>query len=183
MTPCWARLGRGSSVQQVRLGPARLTHCMCWLGLARRALDIALDRTERRKLFGPHKGLGLAQESIAQSVIDIETSDAIIAKTAALLQRDPKAGSAMSSVAKAYCSEGIYRIVERAIQRCGGDGVTNGLLLASHLNEVRPFRIYCGANETHKCAISRRASARRATAVGAGEPYLANVYCEPAGGQ
>ena len=169
-------VGLGFRYAQVRLGPARLTHCMRWLGLARRSLDIALDRTERRELFGsPMKNLGLAEELIAQSVIDIETSDAIITKTAALLETDPKAGSAMSSIAKVYCSEAIFRVVDRAIQLCGGDGVSDGLPLAAYLNEVRPFRIYDGANETHKWAISRRASAARKRAVDAGEPYLADL--------
>ncbi|MDR7084722.1 acyl-CoA dehydrogenase [Arthrobacter ginsengisoli] len=168
--------GKGFEYAQVRLGPARLTHCMRWLGLARRSMDIALDRAGRREIFGtPLQDLGLAQELIAQSVIDIETSDAIITKTALLLETDPKAGSALSSVAKVYCSEAIHRVVDRAIQVCGGDGVSDGLPLASFLNEVRPFRIYDGSNEAHKWAISRRASVYRAAAVNAGEPYLADV--------
>jgi acyl-CoA dehydrogenase len=168
--------GQGFKYAQVRLGPARLTHCMRWLGLARRSMDIALDRAERRQLFGsPMKDLGIAQEMIAQSVIDIETSDAIITKTGFLLETDPKAGSALSSVAKVHCSEAIYRIIDRAIQICGGDGVSDALPLSSYLNEVRPFRIYDGSNETHKWAISRRASARRRFAVAQGERYLADV--------
>ncbi|MBT2523356.1 acyl-CoA dehydrogenase family protein [Arthrobacter sp. ISL-28] len=168
--------GLGFKYAQVRLGPARLTHCMRWLGLARRALDIALDRAERRDLFGSAlKDLGIAQEMIAQSVMDIETSDAIITKTGLLLETDPRAGSALSSVAKVHCSEAIFRVVDRAIQICGGDGVSDGLPLASYLNEVRPFRIYDGANETHKWAIARRASSHRRRAIAAGEPYLADV--------
>ncbi|MGO4382668.1 acyl-CoA dehydrogenase family protein [Specibacter sp. RAF43] len=168
--------GIGFKYVQMRLGPARLTHCMRWLGLARRALDIALDRAQRRELFGsPLHGLGLAQELISQCVIDIETSDAIITKTAALLETDPRAGSALSSVAKVHCSESIYRVVDRAMQICGGDGVSDALPLAAYLNEVRPFRIYDGSNETHKWAISRRASAHRSHAVECGEPYMADV--------
>jgi acyl-CoA dehydrogenase len=168
--------GRGFRYAQVRLGPARLTHCMRWLGLARRSLDIALDRAEKRSLFGaPLKDLGLAQNLIAESVIDIETCDAIITKTAALLQSDPKTGSALSSVAKVHCSEAIYRVVDRAVQLCGGDGVSDGLPLAQYLNEVRPFRIYDGSNETHKWAIARRASAGRARAVQAGEREMGDA--------
>lgn len=52
---------------------------------------------------------------------------------------------------------------------CGGNGVSDGLPLAQYLNEVRPFRIYDGTNETHKRAIFRRASAARAKEVAAGE--------------
>jgi len=165
-------VGLGFKYAQVRLGPARLTHCMRWLGLARRSLDIALDRTGRREIFGSRlSDLGLAQELIAQSVIDIETSAAIIARTAEMLAADPKAGSAMSSVAKVHCSEAVYRVIDRCVQLCGGDGVSDGLPLAQYLNEVRPFRIYDGSNETHKWAIARRASARRRKEVDAGAPY------------
>lgn len=165
-------VGQGFRYAQVRLGPARLTHCMRWLGLARRSLDIALDRAERRELFGkPMRDLGLAQNLIAESVIDIETSDAIITRTARLLETDPRAGSAMSSIAKVHCSEAIYRVIDRSVQLCGGDGVSDGLPLAQFLNEVRPFRIYDGPNETHKWAIARRASLARRKAVEAGEPH------------
>lgn len=168
--------GLGFRYAQVRLGPARLTHCMRWLGLARRALDTALDRANRREIFGSPLGdLGIAQDMIARSVIDIETADAIITSTGLLLENDPKAGSALSSVAKVYCSEAIHRVVDRAVQICGGDGVSDNLPLASYLNEVRPFRIYDGSNETHKWAISRRASAARRKAVAAGAAYLADA--------
>lgn len=173
-------VGQGFRYAQVRLGPARLTHCMRWLGLARRSLDIALDRAERRELFGaPMKNLGMVQELIAQCEIDIETSDAIITKTAALLASDPAAGSAMSSIAKVHCSEAVFRVIDRCIQICGGDGVSDGLPLAQYLNEVRPFRIYDGANETHKWAIARRASSRRRKAVNDGEPYQGDTVLRP----
>ena len=165
--------GLGFKYAQLRLGPARLTHCMRWLGLARRAQDIALDRANTREIFGAHLSqLGIAQDMIAQSELDIETSDAIIGKCAALLGVDAKAGSALSSVAKVHCSEAVYRVIDRAVQLCGGDGVSDGLPLAQYLNEVRPFRIYDGSTETHKWAIARRAASARRRAVDAGEPFL-----------
>ncbi|GAA3733727.1 acyl-CoA dehydrogenase family protein [Leifsonia bigeumensis] len=168
--------GEGFRYAQARLAPARLTHCMRWLGLARRAHDIALDRTERRELFGsPMRELGIAQNMLAESVIDIETSDAIITKTAALLAIGERAGSSLSSVAKVHVSDAVFRVIDRSIQLCGGDGVTDRLPLAGYLNEVRPFRIYDGANETHKWAIARRASSNRRREVEQGEPYRADV--------
>jgi acyl-CoA dehydrogenase len=171
---------QGFQYSQVRLGPARLTHCMRWLGLARRALDIALDRAETREMFGsPLKSLGLAQHLIAESVIDIETTDAIIAKTAALLATDATAGSAMSSIAKVHSSEAIFRVVDRAIQLCGGDGVSDGLPLSQYLNEVRSFRIYDGSNETHRWAIARRTSTARRNAVAAGEASQGTATIRP----
>ncbi|WP_411731602.1 acyl-CoA dehydrogenase family protein [Paeniglutamicibacter sp.] len=169
-------VGLGFKYAQVRLGPARLTHCMRWLGLARRAQDIVLDRTNTREIFGSAIGeLGIAQNMLAESAIDIETSDSIITKTAHLLESDPKAGSALSSIAKVHCSEAVYKVIDRAIQLCGGDGVSDGLPLAQYLSEVRPFRIYDGSNETHKWAISRRASSKRRRAVENGEEFRGNA--------
>lgn len=172
-------VGEGFRYAQVRLGPARLTHCMRWLGLARRALDTALDRAERRELFGaPMSQLGLAQGLIADSVIDIETSDAIISRTAALLESDPRAGSAMSSIAKVHCAEAVFRVVDRSMQLCGGDGMSEELPLAQFLMEVRPFRVYDGSSETHRWAISRRASKARRREVEAGAALLDRVTPE-----
>jgi acyl-CoA dehydrogenase len=165
--------GKGFAYAQVRLAPARLTHCMRWLGLARRALDTALDRAEHREAFGDILARqGLAQELIAQSVIDIETSDAMITKTSEVLATDAKEANSRSSIAKVYCSEAVYRVIDRAIQITGGDGVSDELPLIQYLNDVRPFRIYDGATETHKFAISRRASSKRRKEVAAGAPRL-----------
>ena len=169
--PAEAVLGapdEGFRYAQVRLGPARLTHCMRWLGLARRSLDIALDRADSRELFGSRLGdLGIAQALIADSTIDIEASDALITSCARALVSDPREGARLSSIAKVFCSEAIVRVVDRSMQLCGGDGVSYDLPLVSYLGEVRPFRIYDGANETHRWAIARRASSarRRARAV------------------
>src|SRR5690606_40571989 len=65
-------VGEGYRYAQLRLGPGRLSHCMRWLGLARRAQDIALRYASRRHLFGSRLGdLGMAQGMIADSEIDI----------------------------------------------------------------------------------------------------------------
>ena len=177
------QVGEGFRYAQVRLGPARLTHCMRWLGLARRALDTALDRAERRELFGSRMSqLGLAQALIADSVIDIETSDAIIDRTASLLESNERAGQAMSSIAKVHCAEAIYRVVDRSVQLCGGDGMSEELPLAQFLMEVRPFRVYDGSSETHRWAISRRASRARRREVDAGATPLDIVAPEENGG-
>lgn len=162
-------VGQGFRYAQVRLGPARLTHCMRWLGLARRSLDIALDRVSRRSLFGSRLAdLGLAQDLIARSVIDIETSDAIITRTAHSLAEDPRRGAALSSVAKVHCADAVFAVIDRSMQLCGGDGMSDDLPLLSYLQEVRPFRVYDGSTETHKWAIARRAVSQRDRAVAAG---------------
>lgn len=165
--------GAGFRLAQVRLGPARLTHCMRWLGLARRAHDTALDRANARELFGARlRDLGIAQALLADSEIDLETSAAIIDRAARALQEDARRGTALSSVAKVHCSEAVYRVIDRAVQLCGGDGVTTALPLIHFLNEVRPFRIYDGSSETHRWAIARRAASARARAVEGGAARL-----------
>lgn len=151
----------GFAYAQVRLAPARLTHCMRWLGLARRALDVAIDRANEREAFGsPLAELGLAQRLIADSLIDLETSRAIIQRTAWIL--DTGAGNAThaSSIAKVHVSEAVGRVVDSAVQLCGGDGILEHPL-GRMVAEVRPFRIYDGSNETHRWSIARRAARAR----------------------
>jgi acyl-CoA dehydrogenase len=96
----------------------------------------------------------------------------MITKTSEVLATDAKEANSRSSIAKVYCSEAVYRVIDRAIQITGGDGVSDELPLIQYLNDVRPFRIYDGATETHKFAISRRASSKRRKEVAAGAPRL-----------
>ena len=155
----------GFRYAQVRLAPARLTHCMRWLGIARRSLDIALERTRERELFGsPLQELGLAQQLIADSVIDIEASRGLIRHAVGVIDAGGR-GSQESSVAKTFVSEAVDRVVDRAIQLCGGAGVTYETPLGRFMNEVRAFRIYDGPAETHRWAIARREVRRAATVI------------------
>ena len=141
---------------QVRLAPARLTHCMRWLGIARRSLDIALEYAHRRELFGQRLDeLGLAQRLIADSVIDIEASRALIRQAVRVIDAGGR-GSNESSIAKTFVSEAVDNVVDRSIQLCGGLGVTHETPLGRFMNEVRAFRIYDGPAETHRWAIARR---------------------------
>jgi acyl-CoA dehydrogenase len=152
----------GFRYARVRLAPARLTHCMRWLGLARRSLDIALDVTAERSLFGSRlHDLGLAQGLIADSVIELETSRAVIRWACEAIEAGAN-GTHESSVAKVHVSEAVFKIVDRSMQLAGGSGVTHELPLARFSNEVRAFRIYDGPSEAHRWAIARRASRRRA---------------------
>ncbi|MDO8212606.1 acyl-CoA dehydrogenase family protein [Conexibacter sp. CPCC 206217] len=159
-------VGEGFRYAQVRLAPARLTHCMRWLGAAQRALDVALDRASEREAFGSKLGeLGMVQERIAESVIDIETSRLLIWRCAWALDRGEPARHE-SSIAKAHVGEAVWRVVDRAVQICGALGVSGDAPLAALLREVRPFRIYDGPTETHRWAIARRTLRQRERAVG-----------------
>jgi acyl-CoA dehydrogenase len=153
--------GLGYRYAQVRLAPARLTHCMRWLGLARRALDIALDRAGERSAFGaPLLEHGMVQALVADCVIDIEASRGLIRTCAEVLDAGGR-GAHESSVAKVFVSEAVGRVVDRSLQICGGLGASDDLPLARYAREVRAFRIYDGPSETHRWSIARRAARRR----------------------
>jgi acyl-CoA dehydrogenase len=150
------RIGEGFRYAQVRLAPARLTHCMRWLGAARRAHDIACGYARRRTAFGKpigeHEGVGFM---LADNEIDIHTSRLVIWHTAWLLDQGQRANRE-SSMAKVVCSEAIWRVVDRCVQVLGGLGVTGDTIVARLFREVRPFRIYDGPSEVHRWSLAQR---------------------------
>jgi acyl-CoA dehydrogenase len=150
------RVGEGFRYAQVRLAPARLTHCMRWLGAARRAHDVATDYARRRTAFGKplgeHEGVGFM---LADNEMDLHTSRLVIWHAAWLLDQGQRAGHE-SSMAKVICSEAIWRIVDRSMQILGGLGITDDTIVARLWREVRPFRIYDGPSEVHRWSIARR---------------------------
>jgi acyl-CoA dehydrogenase len=153
--------GLGYEYAQVRLAPARLTHCMRWLGLARRAHDIAIDRAAGREGFGARLAdLGMIQQMIADSAIDLQTSRIMIWHTAWLLDTGAEAQLA-SSMTKVHVAEAVNRVVDRALQICGSLGTSGDLPIARFFNEIRAFRIYDGASEAHRWSIARREVRRR----------------------
>jgi acyl-CoA dehydrogenase len=148
---------QGFENAQVRLAPARLTHCMRWLGLARHAQEIALARAKERELFGSRLGdLGMVQAMVADSEIDLAASRLLIWQACAELDQGRSAAQS-SSIAKTFVAEAVGRIVDRSVQICGALGISGDALLSRYLREVRPFRIYDGSSETHRWAIAKRA--------------------------
>lgn len=150
-------LDKGFDYAQVRLGPARITHCMRWLGTARRAADVAIDRANERRLFGNRLGeLGMVQGMIADNEIDIEAGRALILKSC--FDLDTGADSAqITSITKTFVAEAVNRVVDRSLQICGSLGVSGDVPLSRIYREVRPFRIYDGPSETHRWAVAKRA--------------------------
>ncbi|MFF0544930.1 acyl-CoA dehydrogenase family protein [Nocardia thailandica] len=148
---------RGFDYAQVRLGPARMTHCMRWLGSARRAADIALGYAADRAAFGATLGdLGMVQSLLADNEIDIEASRALILRACWELDSGAR-GANITSITKTFVAEAVGRVVDRSLQVCGAYGVSTDAPLARLYREVRPFRIYDGPSETHRWAVARRA--------------------------
>lgn len=149
-------LGQGFRNAQVRLAPARLTHCMRWLGAARRAHDIAVAYARRRhafgRLIGEHQGVGFM---LADNEIDIETSRLAVWHAAWLLDQGGRA-TAETSRCKVYCSEALSRVVDRSLQVLGGMGITTDTVVQRIYREIRTFRLYDGPSEVHRHALARR---------------------------
>jgi acyl-CoA dehydrogenase len=147
---------RGFEYAQLRLAPARLTHCMRWLGVARRAFEIAADWANRRtsggKPLGDHQ---MVQAMLADSAIDLHAARLMIWHAAWVLDTGGPA-RAESQMAKVFVSEAVNRVVDRAMQICGALGISDDLPLGLFYREVRPFRIYDGPSEVHRAALARR---------------------------
>lgn len=147
---------RGFDYAQVRLGPARMTHVMRWLGSARRANDVAVEYIAQRQGFGSALGdLGMMQGLVADNQIDIAATWALLVRACWEIDQG-QSGSTATAIAKTYGAEAIFRIVDRSVQMCGGLGVSENLPLARLLREVRPFRVYDGPSEVHRWAIAKR---------------------------
>jgi alkylation response protein AidB-like acyl-CoA dehydrogenase len=150
------RVGEGFRYAQARLAPARLTHCMRWLGAARRAHDIATDYARRRTAFGKplgeHEGVGFM---LADNEMDLHAARLSIWHCAWLLDQGQGLGRHASSVAKVISSEAIWRVVDRCVQILGGQGVTHEKIVARIFADVRSFRIYDGPSEVHRWSIAR----------------------------
>jgi acyl-CoA dehydrogenase len=149
-------VGKGFRYAQVRLAPARLTHCMRWLGQARRAHDAALAHARQRQAFGKtlgeHEGVGFM---LADNDIDLHTARLHIWHTAWLLDQGQRCNFE-SSRAKVVCSEALWRVVDRSVQILGGRGVTAESPVMRIFADMRAFRIYDGPSEVHRWSMARK---------------------------
>lgn len=149
-------VGQGLKYAQVRLAPARLTHCMRWLGAARRAHEVAAAYARGRQAFGQalaaHEGVSFM---LADNEMDLHTARLTIWHCAWLLDSGAK-GRHESSVAKVLCSEAEWRVVDRSVQILGGSGVTDETIVARIFSDIRAFRIYDGPSEVHRWSIGNR---------------------------
>jgi alkylation response protein AidB-like acyl-CoA dehydrogenase len=149
-------VGKGFKYAQVRLSPARLTHCMRWLGAVRRAHDVAVDYARRRQAFGrpigEHQGVGFM---LADNEMDLHVARLAIWHCAWVLDRGELALHE-SSRTKVIVSEATWRIADRCVQILGGQGVTDETVVARIFADLRAFRIYDGPSEVHRHSIARR---------------------------
>ena len=148
--------GEGFRYAQVRLSPARLSHCMRWFGAARRAHETATAYACRRQAFGKplieHEGVGF---QLADNLIDLKQAELMIDWCADVLDGGDL-GTAESSMAKVAVSEALYRVADRCVQVMGATGVSADTLVAQVFQELRVFRIYDGPTEAHKWSLAKK---------------------------
>lgn len=154
-------VGQGLRYAQIRLAPARLTHCMRWLGAAQRAHDIASAYATRRNAFGTtlvqHEGVGFM---LADNEIELHMCRLAILDVAWRLDQGHP-GRHESSMAKVFVSEALFRVVDRCMQVAGGMGVTQDTQIERIFREIRAFRIYDGPSEVHRWAIANRVARKK----------------------
>ena len=147
--------GEGFRYAQVRLAPARLSHCMRWLGACRRAHEIATNYACRRMAFGKtlidHEGVGFM---LAENMIDLQQASLMIDWCAGVLD-EGRAGGTESSMTKVAVSEALMRVADRCVQVMGGSGVTGDTIVEQVFREIRAFRIYDGPTEVHKWSLAK----------------------------
>jgi len=146
----------GFRYAQVRLSPARLSHCMRWLGAATRAQEIATTYATTRMAFGKplvdHEGVGFM---LADNLIALKQAELMIDWCASVLDGG-SLGTAESSMAKVAVSEGLYRVADNCVQIMGGTGVSGETVVERVFRELRAFRIYDGPTETHKWSLAKK---------------------------
>jgi acyl-CoA dehydrogenase len=148
-------VGQGYALVQARLGPARLTHCMRWTGIAQRALEIAAAHANTREAFGSTLGGHQSiQWMLADSASELHAGRLMIQHCAWLIEQGHKARQE-TSMCKVHVAETVCRVLDRAIQICGGLGISRDLPLSRWYESARAFRIYDGASEVHRMVIAR----------------------------
>jgi acyl-CoA dehydrogenase len=148
--------GEGFKYAQVRLSPARLSHCMRWHGSVTRANEIATDYACRRHAFGKalidHEGVGFM---LAENMIDLKQAELMIDWCADILDTG-SLGTVESSMAKVAVSEALMRVADRCVQVMGGTGVSGDTIVEQVFREIRAFRIYDGPTEVHKWSLAKK---------------------------
>jgi len=149
-------VGQGLVYAQQRLEPARLSHCMRFIGRASRAMSIAQDYVNSRSSFGERLAdQQQIQAMVADSHIDLHACRLMVWHAASLMD----AGQSVkheSAMTKVFVSEAVFRVADRAAQMMGALGMSEDTPVALIFNELRPFRIYDGATELHRATLARR---------------------------
>ncbi len=147
-------VGDGLKLTQIRLGPARLTHCMRWTGLARRCLEIAMEHVQKRRSFGgrliDHESV---QTLIGQAAMEIEIGRMLTMKAAWLLDQGDFARKEVS-MAKIVVADALHKAADTALQLLGARGYSKDTPVEWIYRYARQARLVDGASEVHRMVLS-----------------------------
>jgi acyl-CoA dehydrogenase len=148
--------GEGFKVAMATLDIFRSTVGAAALGLARRAFDEMMDRAATRHLFhAPLSDMQLTQAAIADGAIDIDAAALLVYRAAWTKDQGAARITREASTAKTFATEMAQRVIDRAVQLFGGNGVRVGSKVEALYREIRAMRIYEGATEIQKLIIAR----------------------------
>ncbi|MFC1859082.1 acyl-CoA dehydrogenase family protein, partial [Thermodesulfobacteriota bacterium] len=151
--------GEGFVIAQKRLGPGRIHHCMRWIGICNRSLDLMCSRAVTRPIE-PGENLAskqIIQQWIAECAAEIHASRMMVLQAAWIIENHG-VKKALKEIAfiKWYVANTMGKVVDLALQVHGGLGMTDDTILAYYYRAERAARIYDGADEVHKAAVARR---------------------------
>ncbi len=148
------QVGDGLKATQIRLGPARLTHCMRWLGLAKRSMAIAQAYVSEREGFGIRlKDRESVQIKLGQVAAAIEIGRLLVMKAAWKLDAGDFARKEVS-MAKNHVADALHLAVDTAIQLCGAKGYSKDTPLEWIYRYARQARLVDGASEVHSMVLA-----------------------------
>lgn len=157
--PSSALLGQEGGGMKLALGTLdvfRSTVGAAAVGMARRALDEALAYAKRRRQFGaPLAELPAVQALLADSAVELDAARLLVHRAAAAKDQGRDRVTYEAAVAKLFATEAAQRIIDRALQVHGGNGVVKGFMVERLYRDIRSLRIYEGATEVQRLVIAR----------------------------
>jgi acyl-CoA dehydrogenase len=150
--------GEGFKIAMATLDVFRSTVGAAALGFARRALDETIGRAQKRELFGgPLADLQMVQAYIAEMALDVDAAALLVYRAAWTKDNGAARVTREAAMAKLFATERAQRVIDKAVQLHGGDGVRSGHIVEQLYRDIRALRIYEGASEVQKIVIARQA--------------------------
>jgi acyl-CoA dehydrogenase len=149
--------GQGFRIAMSVLDVFRSTVAAAALGFARRALDETLDRVTTRQVQGaPLLDLQMVQGHIADMAVNVDAAALLVYRAAWTKDKGVPRVTREAAMAKLFSTEQAQKVIDKAVQLFGGDGVRSGSTVEKLYREIRALRIYEGASDVQRVIIARQ---------------------------